>query len=62
VENENTLCLQYQYFFEDGPLPIMAEKRSTEVVDSSLEVQSASLLLDNVSKIERECHFLCRNT
>ncbi|XP_058444354.1 uncharacterized protein LOC131425997 isoform X4 [Malaya genurostris] len=46
------LITHYQYFFEDDLLPIVVEKQSTTTVDSGLEVPSASLLLDNVSKIE----------
>uniref|UniRef100_A0A182MZI8 Rho-GAP domain-containing protein n=1 Tax=Anopheles dirus TaxID=7168 RepID=A0A182MZI8_9DIPT len=44
----------YQYFFEDGLLPSVDESKhgAGAVVDSGLEVPSASLLLDNVAKIE----------
>lgn len=49
---------QYTYFFEDDLLPAVEEKQSTSTVDSGLDVPSASLLLDNVSKIEREYLFL----
>lgn len=45
----------YQYFFEDGPLPSVEEKViDATVVDSGVEDPSTSLLLDNVSKIERK--------
>ncbi|XP_062539498.1 uncharacterized protein LOC134207700 isoform X3 [Armigeres subalbatus] len=46
------LINHYSYFFEDDLLPSVVEKQSTTTVDSGLDVPSASLLLDNVSKIE----------
>ncbi|XP_039451855.1 uncharacterized protein LOC120430783 isoform X5 [Culex pipiens pallens] len=46
------LVNHYTYFFEDDLLPAVEEKQSTSTVDSGLDVPSASLLLDNVSKIE----------
>ncbi|XP_021694996.1 uncharacterized protein LOC5573415 isoform X2 [Aedes aegypti] len=46
------LINHYSYFFEDDLLPSVVEKPSTTTVDCGLDVPSASLLLDNVSKIE----------
>uniref|UniRef100_A0A182Q0Y8 Rho-GAP domain-containing protein n=1 Tax=Anopheles farauti TaxID=69004 RepID=A0A182Q0Y8_9DIPT len=49
------LINHYQYFFEDGLLPSVDESKhggGTVAGDTGLEVPSASLLLDNVAKIE----------
>lgn len=44
---------QYEYFFENGPLPIVYEH--TEQALTTTPRSQTNLLLDNVSKIERKC-------
>lgn len=45
---------QYSYFFEHGPLPDVTDCAQRSTTETSLEVQSKNLLLDNVAKIERK--------
>lgn len=46
--------LQYEYFFENAPLPLMAD--APEYASVSPPELQTNLLLDNLSKIERMCH------
>lgn len=45
---------QFPYFFENGALPQLNEGQQNAMTETSLEVQSKNLLLDNVAKIERK--------
>lgn len=45
--------LQYEYFFENAPLPLMAD--APEYASVSPPELQTNLLLDNLSKIERMC-------
>lgn len=50
------LVSQYQYFFENGPMPVISEV-SSPTADSVSSVPNTNLLLDNVAKLEREWGF-----
>lgn len=50
---------QFAYFFENEPLPEIAHSHQGTTAETSMEMQSKNLLLDNVSKIERKSPASC---
>lgn len=54
-----SVCFQYEFFFENATLPLMAD--APEYASVSPPELQTNLLLDNLSKLERECfsiHFV----
>lgn len=51
--NLESRSFQYEYFFDNGPLPLVYEH--TEPASASTPRSQTNLLLDNVAKIERTC-------
>lgn len=47
------LVSHYEYFFDNGPMPVISEL-SSPTADSVSSVPSTNLLLDNVAKLERK--------
>lgn len=45
---------QYEYFFEDGAIPVVVEHVAQEPAMIAEEKSQTDLLLDNVQKIERK--------
>ena len=52
------LVSHYQYFFENGPMPVISEVSSPTAESVSSNTQNTNLLLDNVAKLERECKLI----